>query len=394
MSARARRLLPLVLVLGALAAGEVGARVLAARFAWRPLPPFGRQAPQREWLERSERELAEGRAPPGYSRFDAELGWTTRPGYASPDGSMHVNARGLRGAREYAEPAPPGVRRVLACGESFTFGEEVADAETWCAQLEARVPGLEVLNYGVGGYGTDQALLRVSREATGEFDALLVGLMLENIGRNVNRYRPLWYPGAQPAAKPRYLLGPSGLELLRQPFASREELVAAVRSGEVFARLAEHEFWSDGAPPFPLAWSAAARFVAARGAYAARELEPLWSDTEGEPFRVTLALLEAFGDVARGLGDAELVVLVFPMRADLVRFLERGARYWTPLLAALDARGIAHLDLTEPLAAAARERGGVGTLYLASHFSPLGNELVAAAVAERLTAKGAALGPR
>lgn len=381
----ARVLIPLALVLGALVVAELLARGLArsARFTWRPLPPFGVGTIQREWLAQAEEDLAGRGKPTGYSRFDARLGWAPEPGWAARDGSVHVNAAGLRATREYAEPAPVGVRRVIACGESFTFGEEVADAEAWPARLEALEPGLEVLNYGVGGYGTDQALLRVASEARGPAEALLVGLMLENIGRNVNRYRPLWYPSAQPAAKPRYALGPEGLTLVPLPFLERAELVAAVRSGEVFARLAEHEYWDDGAPPAWLAWSVAARLVAGQRAYAAREIGPLWSDTEGEPFRTTVALLEAFRGVAHGLGDARLLVLVFPRKDDLVAFVADGARPWTTLLGALDAAGIAFLDLTEPLAAAARE-GGVDGLYLASHFSPRANDLVARAVAVRL----------
>ena len=384
MNARRRVLVPLLLVLCALAAAELGARALVTRFTWRPLPPFGRGAVQREWLERSERELAGGEPPPGYSQFDAVLGWTTKSGYASPDGAVHVNAQGLRSTREFAASAPPGERRVIVCGESFTFCEEVTDEEAWPARLEALVPDLAVLNYGVGGYGTDQALLRVTKEARGPAEALLVGLMLENIGRNVNRYRPLWYPRAQPAAKPRYVLSANGLELVAQPFASRAEFVAAVRSDDVFARLAEHEHWSaDGLADW-LAGSAVARLLAGQRAYAERELERLWTDTEGEPFRTTLALLEAFRGVAQDLGGARLVVLVFPTRSDLEARLANGARYWSTLLDALEARGIDFLDLTDPLAAAGRASGTVGALYSESHFSPLGNDVLARAIVARL----------
>jgi hypothetical protein len=389
MSARRRGLVPLLCVLAALVLLEVGARVVAAR-VWRPLPPFGDGPVQREWLARAERELAAGQPLAGYSQFDATLGWSTRPGYAASDGSVHVNARGLRATREHDELPPPGVRRVIACGESFTFCEEVADAEAWTARMEALAPALEVLNYGVGGYGTDQALLRVSSEAHGPADALLVGLMLENIGRNVNRYRPLWYPSAQPAAKPRYVVGEHGLEFVAQPYATRADLVADVRSGAILARLAEHEHWSTGGPPGWLAWSAVARLVAGRRAYAARDTEPLWRDVEGEPFRTTLALLEAFRGVAQQLGGARLVVLVFPTRVDLLDLLERGAPYWAGLPAALDARGIEWLDLSTTLAEAARAPGpaggalGVDALYGASHFTPRANELVALAVLERL----------
>jgi hypothetical protein len=401
MSARRRGLVPRLLVLvavvlAALALAELGARVLVAseRFAWRPLVPFGCGAIRDAWLERAERELAGGPPPPGYSRFDPDLGWSTRPGYASSDGAVHVNARGLRATREYAETAPEGVRRVIACGESFTFCEEVADADAWPARLEALEPGLEVLNYGVGGYGTDQALLRASREARGPLEAVLVGLMLENIGRNVNRYRPLWYPSAQPAAKPRYVLRPGGLELVAQPFGTLAELVAAVRSGEVFARLAEHEHWRASPLPAWLEGSAAARLLGSKSAYAARALEPLWQDAGGDPFRTTLALLDAFRTLARSLGGARFLVLLFPTREDLAGLVEREHRYWSVLLAALAAHGIEALDLSEPLAAAAREPGGEAPLYLSSHLSPRGNELVAAALAAWLAQARASAVPK
>jgi len=48
---------------------------------------------------------------------------------------------------------------ILAVGDSFTFGDEVGDVETWPAHLETRL-GRTVLNAGVFGYGLDQAILR------------------------------------------------------------------------------------------------------------------------------------------------------------------------------------------------------------------------------------------
>jgi hypothetical protein len=384
MSARRprRALVLAAIALVALAVAEAGARWIAAR-SWRPLPPFGEHAVQREWLERSERELAAGAEAPGYSRFDAVLGWTTRPGHVSRDGRIHVNAQGLRATRDHAALPAPGVRRVLACGESFTFGEEVADADVWCARLEAHVPDLEVLNYGVGGYGTDQALLRLEREGRGPAEAVLVGLLLENIGRNVNRYRPLWYPLSQPAAKPRYRATDGGLVLVPQPFATHAEFVAAVRSGAVLERLAEHEHWSASPLPAWLEWSAAARLVGARSAYAARASEPLWTDTDGEPFVTTIALLAGFRDAARALGIERVLVVVFPTKADLRRELEGDVRFWTTLHAALAARGIECVDTTDALAEEAR-RSGLDALWLESHFSALGNDVVARAVAGSL----------
>ena len=381
--------------------GELAVRFFVLpdrRLAWRPLPPFGGliTEKQRTWLEVSERELATGVEYPGILRFDPRLGWAPRPSSVSPDGSVHIDARGLRGTRAYGAGPSAGTVRVAACGESFTFCDEVGDADAWPAQLENLVPGLEAWNYGVGGFGTDQALLRLREAAATDspapLAALFVGIMLDNIGRNVNRYRPLWYAEALPAVKPRYVLRGDGLELVPQPFATRAEFVAAVRSGAVFARLAEHELWSDPHVPRWLAWSAAARLVGSVRAWEARGLERLWTDVEGEPFRTTLALLEAFRPLARELGTERLLVLVFPTREALDGLLAGGEPYWSALLEALAARDIAALDLSEPLARAARGEG-IDALLMKSHLSPRGNRIVAEAVAAWLRAGAAGAEP-
>ena len=396
MSPARRRALTLLLVpLAFLGLVELGLRLFVLpneTIVWRPLPPFGRgeSAAFDAWLERQEAELAaeEDTGAGGLGQFDPALGWTNRPGSASPDGAVHVNALGLRGTREYAPETPAGVLRAVACGESFTFGEEVADGEAWTARLEERWSGLEVLNLGVGGYGTDQALLRLRSMtgAIGRVDAVLVGLMLENIGRNVNRYRPLWYPTSMPAAKPRFVLAGETLELVAQPFATRAEFVAAVRSGDVLARLADREHWSDDYVPAALRWSAAARLLAAKRAYADRDLRALWADEAGEPYRTTLALLEGFRAAARELGTEHVLVLVFPTREDLAIYAARGERYWGGLFEDLARRGIAAIDLAEPLAIAARA-SDAPKLYRYSHLSPEGNSIVAREVHAWLEAR-------
>ena len=47
---------------------------------------------------------------------------------------------------------------ILAVGDSFTAGSDVAEHETYPAQLEGLLGG-PVINAGVGGYGTDQMIL-------------------------------------------------------------------------------------------------------------------------------------------------------------------------------------------------------------------------------------------
>jgi lysophospholipase L1-like esterase len=76
---------------------------------------------------------------------------------------VSINSHGLRD-REYAEPKPADVYRIVILGDSTTFGWGVPIEDTAAKILErelnrAGIPGrtrVEVLNAGVGNYGTVQ----------------------------------------------------------------------------------------------------------------------------------------------------------------------------------------------------------------------------------------------
>src|SRR6185312_14962905 len=61
-----------------------------------------------------------------------------------------------------AEVRPLPRSAILAVGDSFTFGAEVEDSQSWPAALE-RIVGTPVVNGGVGGYGSDQIVLRAEQ---------------------------------------------------------------------------------------------------------------------------------------------------------------------------------------------------------------------------------------
>jgi len=79
---------------------------------------------------------------------------------------LHVDDPNLGWAAYGDEPrAVPGPRApacAFAFGDSFTHADEVDDAQAW-PWLLSRELGCGVDNYGVGGYGEDQALLRYER---------------------------------------------------------------------------------------------------------------------------------------------------------------------------------------------------------------------------------------
>lgn len=99
--------------------------------------------------------------PQEYYEFDPEISHVLRPNQSAytHDKPVWVNSMGLRD-REYGPKAASGVRRVLAIGDSQTFGNGVANEDTWPKQVERRLnekasnngaTRWEVLNAGIPG---------------------------------------------------------------------------------------------------------------------------------------------------------------------------------------------------------------------------------------------------
>ncbi|MGH7289285.1 MAG: hypothetical protein ACREI8_14840, partial [Myxococcota bacterium] len=175
----------------------------------------------------------------GHSRYPAEydalLGYVPRAGASGTrnvwNRSVTIDAAGLR---ENGGPRPSG-RPILALGDSFTFGDEVDDADTWPAQLEAML-GRPVLNGGVFGYGLDQIVLRGEQLLAGTAagaDAVILSVLPEDVLRCEFSYRYAWKPyfelvdgelALRNAPVPRPYEGPPGESLwrrgLRQSFVA------------------------------------------------------------------------------------------------------------------------------------------------------------------------------
>ncbi len=90
---------------------------------------------------------------------DPLLGWRMKRNHRGEKASH--NSQGFRGTREIAVEGTR--RRIVAIGDSFTYGLGVEDDETFAARLGVLLGG-DVANLGVNGYGVDQAILMWERE--------------------------------------------------------------------------------------------------------------------------------------------------------------------------------------------------------------------------------------
>ncbi|MEO8275530.1 MAG: SGNH/GDSL hydrolase family protein [Thermoanaerobaculia bacterium] len=219
-----RRKLVSLMILGLLLEGSTRLALRSETVVQRMAAPFDSTAWKLSWLRRHFAGAEPYRF--GFDRHHPIRGWTLAPGLrAMPvfaGKNLTTNSRGLRGAREFPVTKTPGVTRIALFGDSFTFGEGVGDEETYASQIERLAPGVEVMNFGVHGYGLDQMLLYV-REALPEYrpDVVLVGAIADDFLRNMLTFRDF--------AKPRFELREGRLDLEGVPVPTPEALLATER---------------------------------------------------------------------------------------------------------------------------------------------------------------------
>ena len=139
-------------------------------------------------------------------RPDPRLGWTLAPartGHVDAGGravDYAIDPAGYR-VRRADEPVDPGRPSVLFAGESIVFGEGLTWEESFPAQLGA-MTGVQSVNLGVNGYGSDQAYLRLKNELPRfRHPVAVVSLFMTVLfGRNLDDDRPhlgpwlVWLP--------------------------------------------------------------------------------------------------------------------------------------------------------------------------------------------------------
>ena len=137
--------------------------------------------------------------------------WGTCRAPATAAAGTTIEADGLRRTGEQVAGAP-----ILAVGDSFTYGDEVNDGQTWPAQLQL-LTGRRVLNAGVSGYGFDQIVLRAEQLAARlKPSVIVVSFIADDIRRT--EMRRLWS-----ADKPYFVIDDGKLALRGVPVPPRAD---------------------------------------------------------------------------------------------------------------------------------------------------------------------------
>jgi hypothetical protein len=357
-----------------------------------------------------------GWAEPVWYQPDAQLGWRMRPGLAAwytqeGRGFVRVNAQGMRD-REHLIDKPAGTYRIAVLGDSYAEARQVEREQAFWALLPAELaacgfqPGkrIEVLNFGISGYGTAQEYLMLESTAM-RYRPDLVLLQFTN-GNDVRNNSFALEPDKD---RPFFMLAADGELRIDESFASSpgfrarssftSQLTRKLTDKSRLLQLARHV---KETPFFPKAQ--ASQNGLEQGLETAVLAEPrdaLWE----EAWRITEGLIGKSADFARRNG-ARFAVVTVPyaiqvhpdakLRASVQDKLGVSDLFYPDRrIAALGKKGeVMVLPLAPEMQALAEKSGtyfhGFGDAGLGrGHWNAAGHQAAAGLIARRLCSAGA-----
>ena len=287
---------------------------------------------------------------------DPGLGYVPGPSCNNPEHSH--DAQGFRVTPNQAADAASGSPLLIA-GDSYTYGDEVADGETWPAYLSMLVRR-RIVNAGVPGYGLDQIVLRTELSAAAlRPAAIVIGFIADDLHRN--EMSRLW--GGE---KPYFDLKGGTLELRNVPAP-----ISPIARGEL-------SFWRRA-----LGWSMFVdKLVRRLGWYP----KWYWDDVQVLP---TGAGERLACPLMRRLASLDIPTLVVAQYLPHVwrenqAFADEQRRLSQRVLRCAAEAGLGTLDSFSIIDGIVRARG-IDAAYRVWHQTPEANRLVADAVAAELS---------
>jgi hypothetical protein len=325
------------------------------------------------------------RGAPFWYEPDAQLGWRLRANAQGFEGDAYarITTAGRRDL-DYPVDKPNGVYRIAVLGDEDAEAFGVPIRYTWWGQLARQLERcgfqsakhVEVLNFGVGGYGTAQEYVMLQTAAM-RYQPDLVLLQFANRDDVMDNASAL----AANRDRPFFMLDPRGEARIDDSFADSPSFEA--RSQFRYRMLSE---LADRSRLVQLALRASAVRMARAAPAGLAALAPPRDAAWESAWRVTEALIGKMNDYARRNG-AKLAVIAVPASRQLA---DPGLDYPDQRLTAFGAKhGIPVLTL------AAAMRGAPAPLYAGSGaMNPAGHEAAAQLIARGLcAAPGAANAP-
>ena len=146
----------------------------------------------------------------------------------------HTNSQHMRALRDYSLEKPPNITRIVALGDSFTYGDEAPLRFSFPYVLETLIDKSEVLNMGIRGVGIDVMYLRWKYDALNyKPDVVIYAILIDD----VQRINPCLY-------KPKFNILNGKLVLTNFPPPTLQEIESTFREPLIESYLYKHLVYS------------------------------------------------------------------------------------------------------------------------------------------------------
>lgn len=321
-----------------------------------------------------------------YFQYNPQTGWSHRPYSVSQDSLQHFNSQGIRGEKEYSLVPSVDTVRIVMLGNSAILSAEVADTNALGFYLEKALQAagkkVEVVNMGVGSFGSDQTLLRWEAEGKKYApDVVIQGVHMWDFWINLNIFKYCSHPPTGILfTKPRAVLRADTLGWVNLPTIAPEKLLDSIVIGYEKQPYFEYEYFKNSSRYGRSSWSKSYLYQI----YKYQKVDYLKKiNTHPKGQRLMAALLKEFAQSVEGEG-AEYVMLKLAGYEDLVRMRyfkqHPNEAFWQRLEA--------DKNVYSSFSALKNERLEEVFMASHSHYSPKGNALIAKALADYLLKNG------
>lgn len=267
------------------------------------------------------------------------------------------------GSRPIPSFPTPGNSCISLYGDSFTWSDSVDDAAAWSNQLSL-LRNCRVSNYGVSGYGTDQALLRFEQKTQDDAPIVLLNHFTGDIRRNVTQFRNLTSDDDYFLLKPRFVFEGEQLKLIPLISPTFEE---AKRIADDPGHVLPYEYFAPGGP---------AGIVNARFPYTASLIRAFGNEHLQAKFRaatvweayyredhqsgalpLTVAIMKRFSTIAVARRKRPIVTVI-PNAHDIHAFQRSGRWPHQPLIDLLSKTDIEVFDFGPGIVQRLQQRDG------------------------------------
>ncbi len=320
--------------------------------------------------------------------FHPVLGWDYPPNLIYNDPNNVLYTHGPWGERLTCTSFPETL--ISTYGDSFVYCMRVSDDQTWQTYL-AQIIGSNVLNFGVGGYGTDQACLKyLERGHSVSTPIVFLCIFPENINRVVNIFRPFYCHEEQASlTKPIFVKTADGFQLVPNPLKDVED-IAKLRDPAFLKELGKLDYWyqldqelPEFSAPYILSLYSWRKSILDELLISLGRIVPSLSGRyyswnlydEPGPLSIMCHIVDVFVEAARSRGSLPMIVMI-PHKDCILELMDNGVGRYENLLKHIRQKNYPYIDAIKAVAEMKPPRSQLEKWY-DDHARTDGNKLLA-----------------